>query len=122
MTRFNKHSSNDSNPPPQEKGLMATIGGAAAGGYAGNKMSNGGTLGKLGGALVGAIAANKLEHRMKRDKKKYSAPPSNYYGGNQGYGGHGGYGGGYYEQPHGHGFRGMHGEPNTGRPKEWGRH
>ncbi|CAN3362208.1 hypothetical protein DICA4_E00540 [Diutina catenulata] len=58
--------------PPQERGLLSTISGAAVGGYAGNKMSNGGTLGKIGGALLGAIAANKIEHHFKHD---HDAPP-----------------------------------------------
>ncbi|KAJ0309657.1 hypothetical protein COL516b_002908 [Colletotrichum fioriniae] len=46
-----------------ERGLVSTIGGGAAGGYAGKKFL-GGKLGAVAGALGGAVVANKLEHRL----------------------------------------------------------
>ncbi|KAL0944995.1 uncharacterized protein CTRU02_202882 [Colletotrichum truncatum] len=46
-----------------ERGFLSTVGGGAAGGYAGKKFL-GGKLGAVAGALGGAVVANKLEHRL----------------------------------------------------------
>ncbi|KAI8156473.1 hypothetical protein K4K49_005983, partial [Colletotrichum sp. SAR 10_70] len=47
-----------------ERGLLSTIGGGAAGGFAGKKLLGGGKLGTAAGALGGAVIANKIEHRI----------------------------------------------------------
>lgn len=37
-----------------------TLGGAAAGGYVGNKVTNGSTVGTVGGAVAGGVAGYEL--------------------------------------------------------------
>ncbi|KAH8689098.1 hypothetical protein BGW36DRAFT_433863 [Talaromyces proteolyticus] len=54
--------------PDGERGLGATILGAAGGGMAGHhfgKESGHGTLGTIGGGVVGALLANAAEHALK---------------------------------------------------------
>ncbi|GJC78635.1 uncharacterized protein ColLi_01473 [Colletotrichum liriopes] len=83
-----------------ERGLISTIGGGAAGGYAGKKFL-GGKLGAVAGALGGAVVANKIEHRLSGSHGKHHGhhghhghhapppppPPPHHYGGHH-HGGH----------------------------------
>ncbi|KXH61492.1 hypothetical protein CSAL01_13726, partial [Colletotrichum salicis] len=62
-----------------ERGLVSTIGGGAAGGYAGKKFL-GGKLGAVAGALGGAVVANKLEHRLSGSHHGHSSSSSHGHG------------------------------------------
>lgn len=95
-------------PQPQvageqgEKGFLATVGGAAAGGYAGNKLSgHHSTLGGIAGAVAGAVLANKAENRWKHSHHQGLGSS------HQGFGGHhhgfGGFNQGFGGHHHGHG-------------------
>ncbi|ODV59427.1 uncharacterized protein ASCRUDRAFT_77166 [Ascoidea rubescens DSM 1968] len=53
-----------------ERGFLATVGGAAAGGYAGAKLGGKhNIIGGITGAVVGSIAANKLEDEVEEHRK-----------------------------------------------------
>ncbi|TDZ49679.1 Uncharacterized protein CTRI78_v007950 [Colletotrichum trifolii] len=60
-----------------ERGLVSTIGGGAAGGYAGKKFL-GGKLGAVAGALGGAVVANKIEHKISGHHHSSSYSGSHY--------------------------------------------
>ncbi|KAI8207252.1 hypothetical protein K4K52_002426 [Colletotrichum sp. SAR 10_76] len=74
-----------------ERGLLSTIGGGAAGGFAGKKLLGGGKLGTAAGALGGAVIANKIEHRISGSHHHSSSHSSSHhhshsYGGGPHYG------------------------------------
>ncbi|KAI8272245.1 hypothetical protein K4K60_000313 [Colletotrichum sp. SAR11_57] len=74
-----------------ERGLLSTIGGGAAGGFAGKKLLGGGKLGTAAGALGGAVIANKIEHRISGSHHHSSSHSSSHhhshsYGGGHHYG------------------------------------
>lgn len=106
------------NDGPKDKGLLATVGGGAAGAYGGNKLfKNHGTLGAIGGAVVGAIAANKMEDKY--EQHKYN---QGYQGHNNGpFGHHGHHNGSFGHHGHHNGPFGHHGQ-NFGGPQYQGQY
>ncbi|ABN65115.2 predicted protein [Scheffersomyces stipitis CBS 6054] len=71
-----------------DRGLISTVVGGAAGGYAGDKLvPNHPHLGALAGVIGGAIGANKLEDAY--EDHKQNKDDENKHGGSSGFGGRG---------------------------------